>query len=595
MSTLKQQLATVNRWRSQFNPLRGLTIQRAASLLEEGERGAYADLQWTYRMIEKRHPTLRALKLRRLAAIARLDWNIKTVDDSDAAKRQAEFLRACYDRLDNLREAVRFLALAEFRGYAHLERQRIDPESGPVAPRSVSETNHLEPVEQWFWCRDGLYGAWEYNAEAASGRVHGASVDMSALLVREVDAPLNEIALIQFVRSGLCNKDWDAFIECYGIPRPVVVMPPNVPPEKESEYRSAAESIADGQSGAVPSGTEISWPPAGSARQHPFLERLQRVDEELVLAGTGGKLTMLSSPTGIGQGAAAQHEEVFLEIAAAEALEISEVFQKQFDALLLAERFPGQPALAYFELALPNKDDIGATIEHAVKLAQAGYAMDAAELSERTGYRLTPIARSAEAEPTGQRGLLNRLRRFCGALMNGDIPGHPFRGNQHTGGLEGEESADPRSVVGKTGDWRSLRLPSVEMMTPDVAAPMMSPNEARARLKSGFVVRTVLGDDAVFSARVLEHWREKAKSDKDVEMRLRSLKRAEAALKSPHEVWEDAQTGTRTFIHLVRDENKARVVDVFELRGGEVESFLSTSEVRRRGNYFRKGRLLYAR
>ena len=28
----------------------------------------------------------------------------------------------------------------------------------------------LEPVEQWFWVRDGMYGVWEYNQNAVSGR-----------------------------------------------------------------------------------------------------------------------------------------------------------------------------------------------------------------------------------------------------------------------------------------------------------------------------------------------------------------------------------------------------------------------------------------
>ena len=35
-----------NRWREYSNPLRGLNIQRLAAMLEAGERGEYADLQW---------------------------------------------------------------------------------------------------------------------------------------------------------------------------------------------------------------------------------------------------------------------------------------------------------------------------------------------------------------------------------------------------------------------------------------------------------------------------------------------------------------------------------------------------------------------
>ena len=49
-----RQLQAIAKWRAQFNPLRGLSFQSAVTLLEQGERGQYADLQWTYRFVEKR-------------------------------------------------------------------------------------------------------------------------------------------------------------------------------------------------------------------------------------------------------------------------------------------------------------------------------------------------------------------------------------------------------------------------------------------------------------------------------------------------------------------------------------------------------------
>src|SRR3954464_6276687 len=66
-----------NRWRENYNPLRGLVLQRAAQLLEAGERGDYADLQWLYRLVEKRFPVLRSLILRRRSAIVKLNWEVK--------------------------------------------------------------------------------------------------------------------------------------------------------------------------------------------------------------------------------------------------------------------------------------------------------------------------------------------------------------------------------------------------------------------------------------------------------------------------------------------------------------------------------------
>ena len=36
-----------NQWREYVNPLRGLTLERIVSLIEQGERKAFADLQFS--------------------------------------------------------------------------------------------------------------------------------------------------------------------------------------------------------------------------------------------------------------------------------------------------------------------------------------------------------------------------------------------------------------------------------------------------------------------------------------------------------------------------------------------------------------------
>jgi hypothetical protein len=83
------------------------------------------------------------------------------------ADEQAAFLREAYDGIENFRDAVGFLFSGFFRGYAHLEKH-FDP-AGLVT--------RLEPVEQWFWVRDGMFGDWEYNEDAVSGRRRGVPID----------------------------------------------------------------------------------------------------------------------------------------------------------------------------------------------------------------------------------------------------------------------------------------------------------------------------------------------------------------------------------------------------------------------------------
>jgi phage gp29-like protein len=384
-STYHQNLQLSTNWRAQFNPLRGLTIAQLVTMLEMGERGNYARLQWLYRFVEKRNSTLRAVLQRRQASMTRLDWDIRFRDVAAGANprtlaaRQAAVLREAYERIENLREAVTFLALAEFRGYAHVERH-FDAQRRTV---------RLEPVPQWFWARLGPDAPWQYNAQARPGLpMPGDPVLNPELFIyRENDSPIDEIAVIAHVRQSLSQKDWDGFIETYGLPPLFLELPPDIPAEREAEYQAQAEAIIGDARGTIPHGTQIHTVDSGARGQNPFAEHLQYQDELIVLAATGGKLTALTE-SGSGTLAGSAHQRTFDDITEAEAAILSETFQQQFDRPLLARMFPGQPQMVYFELAATRSLDPQDIINQALTLAKAGYEIDPAELSEKTGYRL---------------------------------------------------------------------------------------------------------------------------------------------------------------------------------------------------------------
>lgn len=388
---LRRVVAGVNRWRDRMNPLRGLTILRAVQLLEAGTRGEFADLQWTYRSIERLNPTLRALIARRQSALLKLSWEIKLPEELPAnispsmAEEQRDFLSGVYHGLDNFRQALQFLALAEFRGFAHLQAQDLNGDSLP---------DHLEIVDQWNWVRQGLYGDWFYNQDArsigAEALPPSARIEPAAFMVRTVDSPINECALVLFIRKSLAIKDWDSAIEIYGLPSWMIIGPPDVPPEREAEFQTAAEGIAEGGGGYLPNGSSAvaADSPKGNA---PFQDHIRYQDEQLVLAGTGGMLTMLAE-SGTGTLAGGAHADTFADLAEAEAEEISEVFQRQFDARLLAAQFPGQPIAAYFELASKPRTDVGQVVTQVSALRAAGWTVDTDQIEEMTGFRLVASA-----------------------------------------------------------------------------------------------------------------------------------------------------------------------------------------------------------
>lgn len=326
--------------RQYINPVRGLTPAKAVALIDWGQYGFKADLQWTYAAIERKGPVLRALKDRRLSAIKKLKWTIRVkdslrekYDEDDAVKSvvdaQKEALKDVYDRVDNLKEALSFLALATFRGYAHLEKHFDDD----------GFLSHLEPVPQWYWCFSYPVRDWLFNPQALQTN-SGSPIDHDSFVVREVEDPLDEIAIFIFLRKNLSKKDWDLFVETYGVPSIFAVCTdPNYRPTDASGTIDTISKIIGNGRGVMPPGWDIkSTAQVLSSSNHPFQQHLDYQNMELVLAGTGGKLTMLSDPTGIGSGASDAHEGVFADIAQAEGEEICECFRRQVDIPELKSR-----------------------------------------------------------------------------------------------------------------------------------------------------------------------------------------------------------------------------------------------------------------
>jgi hypothetical protein len=395
-SGLAGQIVTfANRWRENYNPFRAFAIRKAVELIEAGQRGDYALLQWTYRRLERAYPTLSGLISRCEAPLLNFKWDIKIKSilpkgftDADAEAQQ-QTLRSAYGAVDNLTDAIRHLHMAEFREYAHLQKHR----SGD------GEVYHLEPLDQWMICRDGIYGDWFWNPDSRftstpaitcgeSNRIGGDALPLEDFIIRTVSRPINEIALVIFARWALVAKNWDAFIEIYGVPGGVIEMPQNVPPDKEAQYEASAKAVAEGGVGAIPNGSKY-FPNDGPRGTDPFTPRIKTLDEDLVLAGTGGKMGMLNASSGLGGGNQSKtHDEVFQEIAQARAAAISEIFQRQFDAEVLEREHPGEPSLVYFDLSPSEDTDVDGLVKNVVSLAGAGWKADEGWLKEQTGYEL---------------------------------------------------------------------------------------------------------------------------------------------------------------------------------------------------------------
>ena len=405
MTTTSRLVSAANRWRDSYNPLRGLTMARAVSLMEDAQRGVMADLQWLYASelgIEATDCDLSTIIEKTVAGVADMDWQIVAADaesrdfDQALADEQKDFLESAYTSCDNLPEALEHLVLARFRGFSHLQPW--------LKPDWTIE--HLEPLPQWNMVRDGTASRWAWNPQAHQKvyRAFGADALLSPedYILLENRRPVNRIALIKYIRSTVAEKDWDAYVEIYGLPGVFIIMPPNIPEGKEDEYRDEAVAASEAASGALPNGSDVKTLSEIRGVQ-PFQARLEWLQKQLILAGTGGMLTSLAEPTGIGGGASGVQENAWTTIVRRVAHKVESAMVGQFDRRALAAMFPGRPALASFSLRTRQEKDVGAAVESISKLSTAGYQVDPEQVEAETGYKVTlkPAADPLPGQYTG--------------------------------------------------------------------------------------------------------------------------------------------------------------------------------------------------
>jgi phage gp29-like protein len=396
-----------NRWRENYNALVGLTMQRVRALLEQSQRGDMAYPQWTYRIIERRHPVLKSLLDCCESPMENFKWDIRIKKElpegftEDQAKIQQAALKSAYAQVDNVREGLVHLALADFRGYSHIQKHYLD-----------GEVTHFECLFQYCLCRDGLFGDWFWNPDSKSltmpeyvlttaNRIGSDQLPREDFIIREVERPIDEIALENFVRRKLIEKDWSAFDEIFGIPSGVVTMPANVPSGRESEYEQSAKMIAEGGSGAIPNGASYTANDMPRDGSNLFKNHIAQLDEDLVLAGTGGKLKMLvQQGPGEKRGSAKTQDDTFDEISRARGNKAAQALHQDFDIPFLTAKFPTQPALVEFCLVTEDETNVDSLCMNVATLKQAGKNVKTEWLADQTGYEFEDD--DAEPDPNAQ-------------------------------------------------------------------------------------------------------------------------------------------------------------------------------------------------
>ena len=497
VTQLVNNVAQVNKWRDSLNPLRALNMPRAVSMMEQGQRGIYADLQWTYAAetgLEATDTDLMVIIERTISFLSDCAWSVKTIDpetdnyDEVLASDQAAYLKSVYNGIDNIEDAVQHLCMARFRGFAHLQPW--------YSPTDNAVVTHLEILPQWNMVRNGPRGQWAWNPEAqqvpfdslpAANRL--APADYIGLVNPR---PINRIGLIKYVRATVADKDWDGYVEIYGLPGYFIIMPQSVPNGRESEYAALAADAAEAGSGALPAGSDVKTMSEVRGSQ-PFQPRLEWLQKQLVLAGTGGLLTMLAE-SGSGTLAGSVHQEAFATIGRRQARIISQAFQRQLDARLLDLRFPGRPIQAYFELREKQETNVSETVANIAALAAAGFVASPEQVAEETGYDVTYQPPAAPASPFASARARSNQQS---AISNQQSPSDPeaaLRSSAATALLEAH-TADAKPLAARIAaildapDYATLqaRATALRADLPGIARDMLANPTAATALEGTMV------------------------------------------------------------------------------------------------------------
>lgn len=408
----------------QGDPLVNLTAKRVENdLRRDINRGLFANPAWTFHELAAVSATLGDKVAFWKSKIGALEWSIRVDADAekgrakvgedgkptnpDAAKlaEKAEKQRQClkdrYEKIKNLRKAIRHMATARFYGFAVLKN---DGETlAPVDPWNV-----VHDVE-WKGDTAPSYG-WHFNrrAETQFKPATMPKMEIGEFIIRESDE-CNMVALMRLALRDTAVTDFrEKNLEEASKNQIIILTGDKLPDQKTDpvayqNMMAALKDARDGKSVVLAKGdpncpTEVVKPDGAQGLPY-YNETLDKIEQKMTKAVTGGLLTMLSMPQGIGSGASDNHADTLADILEDDAKGICESFWEAIDrpvlqaAGLLAD---GERQLAWFDLGLPGRKDSATAAQTLSTLKGAGYAVSDEQASDMLGFDVE--AKDAEKE-----------------------------------------------------------------------------------------------------------------------------------------------------------------------------------------------------
>jgi phage gp29-like protein len=401
--------------RARFNPIKGLTPEKLGTTLDALDRGELRNFALTADKVRRRDLQIGAVVGKRERAVALLDYEILTTEDSPAAQAQQAALKFLYDNLragsavDGNQSGGFSLLVAQMmrsvgEKYAVHELIWKPQASTADGPRLKVEAIH---VPLWFF--ENSSGSLRFLESDYA--IYGRELEADGWLV-SVGPGLMEASLVAYIFKNLSLKDWVYYSEKFGLPGLHGKTDATDGTKEWDRFVEAVKEFGNDFAIVTNMSGEIKELAFGSKGELPFPKLIEYMDRALSILWRGGDLSTMSAGNAVGSNPQDEEKD---DIAEADALTISETLNEQIDRPAIRYLFGVDEPLAYISIKPKARPNVTTEIATDQFLIGAGVAIAQDDLAARYGRTAAapgkPLARVAQTAAPAPFGGANAAYR----------------------------------------------------------------------------------------------------------------------------------------------------------------------------------------
>lgn len=371
--------ASISGVRTPFSnyPGDGLNPRRLASLLREADQGNPLSFFELAEQIEERDPHYLGILGTRKRAVAQLEIEVNSAEDTPEAKAQAAWIEdglkrdtlqlEIFDMLDAIGKGISFVEIV-------WDRSEGDWQVGELLWRDprwfrFDRRDGCTPLLIGDYNRDGIASASFENLLEPFKFITTVIRAKSGLPIR---SGIARVATWSWMFKAFTLRDWAIFTQTFGQPVRVGKYPSgSTEPDKDTLFRAVA-NIAGDCAAIIPASMEIDFIESGNigASHALYKERADWLDQQMSKAVLGQTATTdaIAGGHAVGQ----EHRQVQEDIERADARALSAILNRDLVRPWIQLQFGPQKKYPRLKIGRPDDKNVSQMVDGIVKLVPFG-------------------------------------------------------------------------------------------------------------------------------------------------------------------------------------------------------------------------------